>query len=166
MDFLTSAEAELDSLMASFGRHALTLDLLAGAIAKFYGGDATKVGQIQTLDDSPDSLQAQRLSYTLNIYLEKLEKPLLDLMTRLCVFRFGVTAQALREIFLKDKTGSISGSLAKAENFTTAITISNEIITLQISSDFKLAFSSRIKMFIVRLIMILLEYRAGCTANS
>src|ERR1041385_3063963 len=103
------------SKRSSFCRDAFTLDFFGNALVQVYGGGARKGEPLAIGEETQESLQAQRLAHTLNIYLAKLEKPLLDLMTRLCVFRFGVTGQALGDIFLKDKSGAISGSLANVE---------------------------------------------------
>src|SRR5512133_2971361 len=55
---------------------------------------------------------------------------------------------------------SICGSPAKAENLATAITTSRAMMPLQMRSDLKLAFSSRKKMFILRLLRNRLDVAA------
>lgn len=113
----------LKNLTNQFGRHALTIDLLGGAIARFYQGDPTTVLRLKIQDTSDSSVA--RLSSVLNLYQELLSQAELDLMSRLCVFRFGVTLESLVDIFLTnaDAAGSLAGCpIEELETIVTTLT--------------------------------------------
>lgn len=106
-------DAQLDAVIADYGGHALTLDLLAGALGKFFKGNpdaAPKSG----LDPLTPDVQAMRLGKVLQFYEEHLAERELDLLSRLCVFRFGAGLEALQSIFLGEDKAAVSGALAKA----------------------------------------------------
>jgi tetratricopeptide (TPR) repeat protein len=98
---------QLIKFIRRFGSHALSLDLLAGAVAAFFGGDVAKLPDFQA-----DAQPAERLGYVLRLYEEHLPQVERDLLTRLCVFRFGVDAQTMERVFLQNGNTPIAGSLA------------------------------------------------------
>ena len=113
----------LQNLTNQFGRHALTIDLLGGAISRFFKGDPTEVLAMKIQDTSDSSVA--RLSSVLNLYQELLSITELDLMSRLCVFRFGVTLESLGDIFLTNTgaAGSLAGlPIAELEDIVTVLT--------------------------------------------
>jgi tetratricopeptide (TPR) repeat protein len=93
--------------IVKFGTHALSLDLLAGAISEFFDG---KVEDLPAEDVGTEP--AQRLAYVLRLYESNLPVLERDLLSRLCVFRFGVDSQTLARIFLQSGNPHIAGSLA------------------------------------------------------
>ncbi|MBI1333760.1 MAG: hypothetical protein GC165_12880 [Armatimonadetes bacterium] len=102
----------LQQITSQFGRHALTIDLLGAAISHFFNGDPTQVLAMK-IEDSTDTSVA-RLAGVLNLYQSLLSQRELDLMSRLCVFRFGVTLESLEDIFLTNVAAA--GSLAECSH--------------------------------------------------
>jgi predicted negative regulator of RcsB-dependent stress response len=88
----------LDRLRETYGGHALTLDLLGGALARFFEGDPEKGPALEAAEEG--TTQEQRLAAVLRLYEERLPPRQLALLCRLCIFRFGVDADALQSIFL------------------------------------------------------------------
>lgn len=99
-------EPQLTSFLARFGSHALTLDLLAGAVSEFF---ECKIEALPPSTSGSDA--AERLSFVLGLYETNLPQKDRDLLSRLCVFRFGVDAQTLSRIFVQGGNQQISGSL-------------------------------------------------------
>ena len=92
--------------IGTFGSHALTLDLLAGAIDEFFGGKPSN------LPGKPASEEpSERLGYVLRIYEEHLPQEQRELLSRLCVFRFGVDVHTLNRVFLQSPNPAIAGCL-------------------------------------------------------
>lgn len=109
------SEPEIQKLVEAFGRHALTLDLLAGLIESLCGGDLNAV-ELPEVEDVPgESTQSKRLAHLLNLFLERLDERKIDLLVRMCVFRFGVSESALTEIFVRAEDKLIAGALAGIE---------------------------------------------------
>lgn len=106
-------DAALDGVIADYGGHALTLDLLAGALANFFKGDPA-AAPASGIPPNADQIQAARLGRVLALYEEHLPEQELDLLSRLCVFRFGAELDALQSIFLGEDKIAVSGTLAKA----------------------------------------------------
>jgi hypothetical protein len=92
------------------GGHALTIDLMGSAVTRFFGGDASKVLPLKQPDARQGELQTARLGGVLRLFDDGLSREELDLMSRLCVFRFGVGIDSLESVFLKGKNG-VAGSL-------------------------------------------------------
>jgi tetratricopeptide (TPR) repeat protein len=102
----------LDMLMESYGGHALTLDLLGGALTRFFDGNPARIQAFAARGAAEGVPQDRRLSEVLGIYEKLMPARELALLCRLCIFRFGVDAEALESIFLGlDKEG-IAGELA------------------------------------------------------
>jgi len=100
----------VDRLVQCYGDHALTIDLLAGAIRRFFD---SRIDQIPAREPLAENVggQAARLSTVLRIYQEHLPESHLDLLSRLCVFRFGVRAATLHAIFSSSSDRIVSGTL-------------------------------------------------------
>jgi len=88
---VSGSEDGAKALIRGFGNHALTLDLLGGAIKHFMNGDpgALKPPDLEGLDE--DAFQPMRLATVLQTYQTHLPERIVDLLSRLCVFRFGVS---------------------------------------------------------------------------
>lgn len=99
-------------LVSEFGGHALTLDLLGGACVRFFGGDPDALALLGPESDSDGHLQERRLHRVLQFYEEHLPKEELALLCRLCIFRFGVDAEAMESIFLRPGREPIAGGMA------------------------------------------------------
>lgn len=106
-------DSELNSIIADYGGHALTLDLVGGALTRFFKSKASSAPRTDINPSDPDVAPA-RLGKVLQMYEEKLPEREVDLLSRLCVFRFGAELDALQSIFLGEDKASVSGSLAKA----------------------------------------------------
>jgi hypothetical protein len=106
-------DQELDAVIADYGGHALTLDLLAGALAKFFEGEPSKAPP-SGVHPAIENVQSARLGKVLGLYEQHLPERELDLLSRLCVFRFGAELDALQSIFLGEDKIAVSGTLAKA----------------------------------------------------
>lgn len=102
--------SSLERLIRSYGYHALTIDLLAGATRRFFGSSIESVPAPEALPDDVGG-QASRLSTVLRLYQEHLPQSHLDLLSRLCVFRFGVRIPTLHAIFTSNADGLVSGAL-------------------------------------------------------
>jgi tetratricopeptide (TPR) repeat protein len=102
---------ETAHLLERFGRHALTVDLLGAAICRFFDGKAAAV-PVESAKET-DTSQALRLSEVLKFFEKGLGAREHDLMSRLCVFRFGVTAETLAGTFARAEQ-SVAGALAGA----------------------------------------------------
>lgn len=103
---VTVSDQEGREFLERFGSHALTMDLLAGAVAAFHSG---------RLDALPQQLPkdfSDRLAFVLQMYEQNLTTLELDLLRRLCVFRFGVDTNTLFRIFSQGEATNISGTLA------------------------------------------------------
>jgi tetratricopeptide (TPR) repeat protein len=105
------SDDQLLDLLAGYGRHALTIDLLGGAINRFFGGDPANAPALG-ISGRQDQAQAERLAAVLRLYELHLSERELDLLSRLCVFRFGVSAEALDGIFLRAGRENVAGSLS------------------------------------------------------
>jgi hypothetical protein len=101
----------LDRLTNLYGRHALTLDLLGGALARFFGGDPAQAPTVDLSEAGEETWQARRLARVLRLYEERLPPRELALLCRLCIFRFGVDTDALESIFLGEGKETVAGAL-------------------------------------------------------
>lgn len=110
---VTGTEEQVETLIEAASGHALTTDLLAGAVARFFGGEAGSMPEIN-VRKSEENHQALRLSAVLKIFEDNLSERQIDLIKCLCVFRFGVTREAIQRVFVGSDKASISGSLAEA----------------------------------------------------
>jgi hypothetical protein len=97
-------------LLDGYGRHALTVDLLGGYCRRCLDGDLAGVPPFSD-DDDHAPLVARRLRSVLRMFEEGLPPIERDLLSRLCVFRFGVTEDSLISIFTDEAGAQIGGSL-------------------------------------------------------
>ena len=130
-------DLQLESIVEACGRHALTVDFAGGYIAEFGGGDpATPVDfdmdserLRQRLDDEPDEArrhvlkQGHRFARLAERYREAMrgdtaersegkgegDAAALALLERICLFRLGVEAETLSNIFTGEKAVNVSG---------------------------------------------------------
>ena len=101
------SDDQVAKFVGTYGSHALTLDLLAGAVAEFFDGKVSK------LPGKPESAEpSHRLGYVLKLYELNLPTQSRELLSRLCVFRFGVDAKTLNRVFIQSQNSQIAGSLA------------------------------------------------------
>jgi hypothetical protein len=107
------SDEELDYLVREYGGHALTLDLLACAISKFFGGDPSKAPPLDVEEDQRHE-QAARLSCLLQVFERELSSRQVEILSRLCVFRFGVDLDALYSIFVGEASAAVAGALKGA----------------------------------------------------
>lgn len=124
---------QLEGIVEACGRHALTVDFAGGYIFEFGGGDpATPVDfemdserLRQRLDDEPDEArrhvlkQGHRFARLAERYREAMRGDAADqregdaaalaLLERICLFRLGVEAETLANIFTGEKAVNVSG---------------------------------------------------------
>jgi hypothetical protein len=93
-------DAGLDSLIARYGAHALTLDHLGGILGQFLGGDPQRAPEVAELADPGKDRQALRLSRLLRAYEDHLPPEELTLLCRLCVLRRSVSEKQVFKFFL------------------------------------------------------------------
>lgn len=86
---------EVKALLAAYGTHALTVDLLGSLIRRFFGGNPCAIPK----PPSHSIESVDRLRFLLELYQAKASRDELELLSRLCVFRFGVEFAALHAIF-------------------------------------------------------------------
>ena len=103
-------DGEVLALANRCGKHALSTDLMGAATTRFFGGNpVTSIQALESAQIEGDD-QSSVLRAVLRIFERGLSKPELDLMSRLCVFRFGVTLESLGKVFCEGKE-EMSGSL-------------------------------------------------------
>jgi tetratricopeptide (TPR) repeat protein len=105
-------DEDLRGVLEMFGRHALTVDLLGSAIRSFHGGSPQSLPRVSLEGVDEGDRLSVRLASVLRMYEEGLSESELDLVSRLCVFRFGVDMETLSDIFLEGDAGAVSGTLA------------------------------------------------------
>jgi hypothetical protein len=104
-------EDDISNLALAAGEHALTIDLLASAVSQFYERRASVAPGVVSHANGVGG-QAQRLSAVLRVFEENLTPSQVDLLKCLCVFRFGVTREALESVFVGTGKEAVSGLLA------------------------------------------------------
>ncbi|MBS1708382.1 MAG: hypothetical protein JSS65_06620 [Armatimonadetes bacterium] len=107
---------ELSGFADRLGRHALTLDLAASAVATFFDGDFAKMPVVDLPEQASANDQAVRLGGVLQVFEKGLSHEDADLMSRMCIFRFGVNLESIVQIFRKnpEAAGSLAGKSALA----------------------------------------------------
>lgn len=124
---------QLEGIVEACGRHALTVDFAGGYIAEFGGGnpitpvdfDMDSERLRQRLDDEPDEArrrvlkQGHRFARLAERYREAMrggtadrsdgDAAALALLERICLFRLGVEAETLANIFTGEKAVNVSG---------------------------------------------------------
>lgn len=103
--------AALDDLIEDYGAHALTLDHLGGYLQEYYGGNAAYGKILPEPQTESFEVQERRLARVLYAYEKALSERELELLSRLCIFRFGTTAERLQTVFSTSDNPLIVGSL-------------------------------------------------------
>lgn len=119
------SKGDLKAMARNHGHHALTIDLIGGYIARFCGGDPEKLPPEPHVPDAepihdPDIAamreQERKLAQVAKHYGESFAETdpvALALLQRICLFRLGVSAQMLVDVFTgEDKTPIAGGELA------------------------------------------------------
>ena len=143
----SGADEDLVRLACRYGLHALTIDLLAGYIAHFCGGDPTVIPYERSeraldkknLDPELVALHEQetRFARVAARYQEALasrDPSALALLQRLCLFRLGINAEDLASIFTGRGKEDISGtelSLLTARQVTSKLAWLTELRLLE-----------------------------------
>jgi hypothetical protein len=107
-------DSALDRVIEEFGAHALTLDHLGVFLTEFRGGDPEQAHQLPEPRIDSDIPQERKLARVFYAYEKSLRETELDLLKRVCIFRFGVSGDTIFNLFAGEKTANpqISGSLA------------------------------------------------------
>jgi hypothetical protein len=94
--------AEIDGLIGTFGRHALTLDHLGTLLHDFFGGAPGQAGALPTLEhakgDAYAEYQAARLGRIFAFYEQNLPSAELEILRALSVFRLPVEIEIVTSI--------------------------------------------------------------------
>lgn len=84
-----------------YGRHALTLDHLGSLLVRYFDGDPSRAPTLGSLEHRGRDAQARRLSSIFRAYEEQLPPDELAVLSRLCVFRSGITADLFVSVFVR-----------------------------------------------------------------
>jgi hypothetical protein len=109
---LKGDDGALHSLLDSYGRHAITLDHLGSLIRRFFHGDTSQAPKVKGLPLRGRDAQARRLGAIFNAYEKLLAPEDLAVLSRLCVFRFGVDAELLSSVY-GQVDSDVAGPLAR-----------------------------------------------------
>ncbi|MFD8866317.1 hypothetical protein ACFV1F_18415 [Streptomyces sp. NPDC059590] len=101
----------LHALVDEFGAHALTLDHLSGYLVAYAGGDPARAAALPEPRADSQEPQEQRLARVLDAYETALSERESALLARLCVFRFGASADQLHSVFARSAGPQIAGPL-------------------------------------------------------
>ena len=112
---VTGSEAQLAAIVENCGHHALTVDMAGGLLVEFHGGDPTTnlaIGTPEEIEQAASKEQDPRRRAVLKQELRfakvagryresllKTDKAALALLERVCLFRLGVDAETLTDIF-------------------------------------------------------------------
>lgn len=102
----------LDHVIDQYGAHALTLDHLATYLCEFCRGDPRKAEDLEEPRIDSDIRQERNLAKVLFAYKNALTPKELALLSRLCLFHFGVEIDTMHRIFSrKGRSKLASGPL-------------------------------------------------------
>lgn len=106
----------IDSLGADYGLHALTIDLLGRLLVEYYNGDplaAKSLPALETATGTPAvDKQADKLARVLRAYENRIDPVQLTTLEYLSVFRRPVEFSFLVDVFLKQKSPSLSTTIS------------------------------------------------------
>ncbi|MEM8720034.1 MAG: hypothetical protein AAGE84_12085 [Cyanobacteria bacterium P01_G01_bin.39] len=105
-------DLNLEKIILEYGTHSLTLDHLGSYIAEFCSCDPKKIENLPEPDLSGETKTERKLAKVLYAYQRSLQTEEIDVLSRLCIFRLGVTFDSLFSIFVNKKDSSVSGSIA------------------------------------------------------
>lgn len=103
---------EIDDFFNKFGRHALLLDHACIFISEFCNCVLKKFEEFKEPDFESDIREERKLAKIFKAYETVLKKEELDLLIRLCIFRFGISLDNLYTFFStanKNIAGNLSG---------------------------------------------------------
>lgn len=95
----TTSRDVIENVIDEFGSHALTLDFLRVYINTFEDGDLSRAHALPTPNVESEILQERRLARVLIAYESSLKKEELQVLSHLCIFRTGVNAETMADIF-------------------------------------------------------------------
>lgn len=106
-------DTELADLVSVHGSHALTLDHLGALIHRYFDGNPRHIPELGPIIESKDE-QGERLRNIFSAYEQYLPNHELQILTRLCIFRFGVPFNTFVKVFLHPSVmGERENPLAK-----------------------------------------------------
>lgn len=91
------------------GRHALTLDLASTVVTRYFDGDPSKLPWMDSVGVYGEAEQSVILGQILQTFEDNMSTEERDLMSRMCIYRFGVSLQAVVQLF--EKNPETAGSL-------------------------------------------------------
>ncbi|OMI39519.1 hypothetical protein [Streptomyces sparsogenes] len=101
----------LHALVDEFGAHALTLDHLSGYLVEYAAGDPARAASLPEPRADSGEPQERRLARVLDAYETVLSERESALLARLCIFRFGASAEQLHSVFACSASAKIAGPL-------------------------------------------------------
>lgn len=104
---------KIEEIIKVYGSHALTIDHLGTYLVEFCDGNTEAAHALPEPELGSVTTQERKLARVLRAYDDVLNKKELDLIQRLCLFRFGTSAQTIASIF-SNRNRSTSGSLKGA----------------------------------------------------
>ncbi len=102
-------DQSLLQIIHKYGAHALTLDHLGSLVFRFFDGDPSHLLSKHNISVRGKDPQARKLKTIFDIYEQVLPKRELAVLSRLCVFRLGVTADLLAKVFVGSDTEKYVG---------------------------------------------------------
>ncbi|WP_319687853.1 hypothetical protein [Streptomyces sp. ME19-01-6] len=102
----------LHTLIDEFGAHALTLDHLSGYLVAYADADPARAASLPEPRADSGEPQERRLARVLDAYETALSERETALLARLCIFRFGASADQLHSVFTRSTSPQIAGPLS------------------------------------------------------
>lgn len=97
-------DTTLGDLIAEYGSHALTLDHLGSLLHQYFDGNPRHAPELGGMIESDDP-QGHRLQSIFKAYESCLAPEELDVLSRLCIFRFGVPIRTFIQVFRQEREG-------------------------------------------------------------
>ncbi|WP_162097956.1 MULTISPECIES: hypothetical protein [Streptomyces] len=101
----------LHALIDEYGAHALTLDHLSGYLVEYAAADPSGAASLPEPRADSGEPQERRLARVLDAYETALSERETALLARLCIFRFGASAEQLHSVFTRAANPQIAGPL-------------------------------------------------------
>ncbi|MES4901042.1 MULTISPECIES: hypothetical protein [unclassified Streptomyces] len=101
----------LHALVDEYGAHALTLDHLSGYLVAYADADPARAASLPEPRADSGEPQERRLARVLDAYETALSERETALLARLCIFRFGASAEQLHSVFTRASNPLIAGPL-------------------------------------------------------
>jgi hypothetical protein len=109
--------SEIDSLIQTFGTHALTLDHLGSLLRDFFNGNPQGARELPALEGvggtATSDYQAHRLTRIFTYYHQNLPQDEMNVLQSLCVFRLPVDVNVLANLLSEGRPETTAPQLSK-----------------------------------------------------